>query len=136
MNCAQLKMVNETVPNWLYPTYGTGNTILLSTGYLLLFSLGSFLPREDYNPSIPHNIPGTLNYLAYTQNQNDEFWRVIFIFPIIFNIFMITVFSLFIKEDSIMFNISAGEDEKALNLIRKVYDKDEDHKHILSHLKK
>ena len=125
-------MVNETVPNWLYPTYGTGNTISLSTGYLLLFSLGSFLPREDYNPSIPHNSPGTLNYLAYTQNQNDEFWRVIFIFPIIFNIFMITVFSLFIKEDSIMFNISKGEDEKALNLIRKVYGKDEDHRHILS----
>ena len=42
----------------------------------------------------------------------------------------------FIKEDSIMFNLSQNKDEKALRLIDKLYDKTQDRQLILSTLKR
>ena len=50
------------------------------------------------------------------------------------NLVMLVNFFLFIKEDSIMFNLSIDNDESALNLIRKVYET-KDEKAILSTLK-
>ena len=46
--------------------------------------------------------------------------------PLIINLIMLFNFNFFIKEDSIMFNLSEGNDESALNLIKKVYSPDED----------
>jgi len=42
---------------------------------------------------------------------------------------------VFIREDSIMFNLSKEDDEAALRLIDKVYHKDEDRQEILQTLK-
>ena len=42
------------------------------------------------------------------------------------NIIMLLNFTLFIREDSIMFNLGQGNDEGAKNIIKKIYDKSED----------
>ena len=44
---------------------------------------------------------------------------------------MLFNFLVFIKEEPIMFNLSKGEDQKALSLIQKVYNSDENHLAIL-----
>lgn len=48
---------------------------------------------------------------------------------------MLVNFVLFIKEDSIMFNLSAENEEEALILIDKVYHAEEDRQEILAALK-
>jgi len=48
---------------------------------------------------------------------------------------MLFNFTLFIKEDSIMFNLSQDKDQEALVLIDKIYHKDEDRQWILAALK-
>ena len=68
------------------------------------------------------------------QNQNDQFWRFLYLIPVAINVFMITVFLIFIQEDSIMFNISNNDDLSALNLIKKVY-KPECAQEVLTSLK-
>lgn len=51
------------------------------------------------------------------------------------NIIMIFNFSLFIREDSIMFSLTKGHDASAKRLIQKIYSKDEDTQLILDSLK-
>ena len=53
--------------------------------------------------------------------KKDEFWRVIYIFPIIFCILQLLVFLLFIRVDSIVYSIKKGWTEDAKYLIAKVY---------------
>lgn len=48
---------------------------------------------------------------------------MLYLIPVMMNIIMLINFNLFIKEDSIMFNLSKGNDEGARNLIKKIYDK-------------
>jgi len=72
---------------------------------------------------------------AYEANRADEFWRVIYLVPAVLNLFMISAFLLFIKQDSIMFCISKDDDESAMGLIEKVYHSSEDRKAILANLK-
>ena len=43
-------------------------------------------------------------------------------FPVIVNSFILLSYTLLIKDDSIMFNLSQGDQESALRLIRKIYD--------------
>ena len=42
-------------------------------------------------------------------------------FPALLNLAMLLIFLFIIKEDSIMYNLSADNETNALNLIRKVY---------------
>ena len=55
--------------------------------------------------------------------------------PAVMNIIMLLNFTLFIREDSIMFNLGQGNDEGAKNIIKKIYDKSEDSQLILDQLK-
>ena len=47
------------------------------------------------------------------------------------NVLMLLIFSIFIKEDSVMFNLGNGNDEGAKKIITKIYDKSEDSQLIL-----
>ena len=58
-----------------------------------------------------------------------------YIFPCFLNMWMLFNMLVFIKEDSIMFNLSKDDDESAMRLIDKVYHKDEDRDEILQALK-
>jgi hypothetical protein len=62
--------------------------------------------------------------LASNENElkDDSFWCWIFLLPAFLNILMVAIFILFIREDSIMINISRGQDQSALNLINTIYD--------------
>lgn len=51
------------------------------------------------------------------------------------NIFMFTCFVVLFNQDSIMYNLSVNEDEKAMKMIKKIYHKDENHEEILQNLK-
>ena len=111
VHMAQLKMVNETVPVYLLEKYGTAVQILSSVGYFFLFSLGRGLPLIEYNPDLARSDSSQLNTRAYHALLNNEFWRTIFFIPCIINLLMLFIFHLFIKEDSIMFNVSNNNDK-------------------------
>ena len=72
------------------------------------------------------------NLKALEANKKDEFWRVIYIFPMIINFIMLVSFTIFIRGDPIMFSISENRDEEALELIEKVYDSSENSYEILT----
>lgn len=101
-----------------------------------MLGCGLILPSGDYNPAIINNIE---NERAKQEDINDSMWRLVLFFPLIINGLALLSYKLFIKEDSIMFNLSRGEDVAALRLIEKVYDvgssSDQDAKEILAYLK-
>ena len=61
----------------------------------------------DYNPALPKE--GS-NLEAYKADFDDENWRIHLAFPMIFNIFMLSSYLFFFKEDSIMFNLQNGKE--------------------------
>ena len=125
-------MINETVPVYLLGRYGTVTNVLTALGYFLVFFFGIGLPAADYNPKL---MDDTNNMEALKANKDDNFWRLMYLFPMMINCIMILNFMLFIKTDPIMFNISHDRDDEALELIDRVYDKTEDRHVILDKLK-
>jgi hypothetical protein len=95
-------------------------------------TLGEFLPSEDFDPELINNLE---NEAAKQANIDDQFWRVLYAIPILVNTWMLLGFLLFVKEDSIMFNLSEGKEAEALVLIKKVYSSEEDPHEILETLK-
>ena len=83
-------------------------------GYFIVFFSGKGLPQRDYNPKLKDDAE---NLIAYNENKSDEFWRVIYIIPVVINSIMLLGFIFGIKYDSIMFNVSKNNDEGALNMI-------------------
>ena len=129
---AAIKMLNESIPVYLLGTYGTLASTCTAIGEMLCLGLGLGLPSEDYNPAL---INDPDNMLAFEADKNDEFWRFCYLFPMFINLFMLSSFALFIKEDSIMYNLSLDRDDEALALIDKIYQKSESRKDILQNLK-
>ena len=125
-------MINETVPVYLMGKYGAFTAMSAQIGYFIVFGFGFGLPASDYNPELQSEPE---NLLAKQADIDDQFWRVMYLFPVLVNTFMITCFTLLIQEDSIMFNLSQGNDAQALNLIKKVYHASENFDNILSTLK-
>ena len=101
---------------------------------MICMSFGIFLPQGDYNPSIAFGA-SIENDFARQANIDDQMWRVLYAIPLILNFYMLFIFIVFIKEDSIMFNLSQDNDSKALVLIDKIYHKSEDRNVILEALK-
>ena len=50
---AALKMINETVPVKVIGKFGSIFSIMMTTGYMLVFISGLGLPPLDYNPAEP-----------------------------------------------------------------------------------
>lgn len=132
VHMANIKMINETVPVYLLGTCGTVVNSMQSFGYYLVMGLGYFMPSGDYDPEIT-NSPE--NERAKQADIDDQFWRFLYLIPVFVNIIMLFNFTVFIKEDSIMFNLSQDNDQEALVLIDKIYHQDEDRQWILAALK-
>jgi len=96
-------MINETVPVYLLGRYGPVVSAGVACGYFLVFVFGKGLPQADYNPKLMDDAD---NLKALEANKEDEFWRVIYIFPMVINCLMLVGFSLFIRCDPIMFCVS------------------------------
>ena len=108
----------------------------MTSGYTLTCIVGLGLLASDYNPAL--GLKNAANKLAYDADVKDEFWRFILFVPVIVNCIMLTVFFLFIRTNSIMFNLSKKDEEhdgEALKLIDRVYDSSEDRQEILAVLK-
>lgn len=112
------KMISESVPVYMLGTFGPFNTVSMSSGFMLVLGFGLLLPSGDYNPSLQDD---PKNLQAKQANIDDEMWRFVYSFPVIINCINLICFCLFIKEDSVMFNLSKFYDEPALALIDKIY---------------
>lgn len=100
-------MINESVPVYKLGSVGVITQIGISFGYVIFLGMSTLLPNE------------TSNIELY---KNDTFCYLIYLIPTILNFLMIIIFILFIQEDSIIFNISRGHDQAALNMINTIYD--------------
>jgi len=56
--------------------------------------MGMGLPKADYDPELGHTIP---NDEAMKADIEDQFWRFMFLFPVLINLFMLTSFCFFIR---------------------------------------
>lgn len=100
-------MIDEIVPVRLIGIYGPATSIFMTFGMFNSMILGLMLPdSEDKQGQI--------------ENEN---WRVLLGFPIIYQIISLVVFGLFIKEDTIIYNVNQGNDKDALIMLKKVYKK-------------
>ena len=131
VHIASVKMITETLPHNLIGPYGTSIPLVMTTGYMLTCVFGLGLPEGDYNPAMPLTGP---NLKAYQANVEDHFWRVILAFPLLMNFFLLSIFFIWIRTDSIMFNLSKNDSQSVLYLIDKVYDSGECRDTILASL--
>ena len=125
---AAVKMINESIPVYMLSSYGTIIQTANAFGYLLCLGFGLILPQGDYNPEITDD---PLNEKARLANINDEWWRFIGAFPVIVCVWMLLSYLININEDSVMFNLSTGNEKDAMKIIKKIYHKDEDYEMIL-----
>ena len=95
-------MLNETIPVNQLGFYGNLTQVFACVGYMVVMGLGLILPQEDYVPgdTSPENLK------ALKANQDDFGWRILYLVPVLINSIMLFNFFVFIKEDSIMYNIS------------------------------
>ena len=129
---AAVKMINETIPVFMLGQVGVVVQTMMAFGYCLVMGMGIGLPAADYDPAI---IGDKSNDAAKLADQEDKFWRFLFVFPCFLNVWMLFNMCVFIREDSIMFNLSKDDEEGAKRLIDKVYHKAEDRDEILKTLK-
>ena len=121
-------MINETVPVYLLGSYGTVLQTCAAVGFMFCFGLGLGLPQSDYDPEMP-------NEAALEADKADEFWRILYGFPILINLFMLISFYINIKQDSIMYNLSIGADQEAMSIIDKLYLPSESRMAIIDNLR-
>lgn len=133
VHMANIKMINETVPVYLLGACGTVVGTMQSFGYFAVLAGGIMLPSGDYDPEL---IGDKENELAKQADVDDQLWRLLYLIPVVLNFVMLINFFCFIREDSIMFNLSQGRDERAMVLIEKLYHPEEDRQRILRILKK
>lgn len=119
VHIATVKMIAETIPEYVKSQYQTYIAVVMTTGYTLTMIVGLGLPSGDYNPALP--LSGD-NLTALNEDKKDHFWRFILFVPVLINIIMLTVFFSKVKTDSIMFNVGSQNNEEALQLIDRIYD--------------
>lgn len=105
LNVAGPKMLDETVPTTLLGAFGILTNTYICLGIFIGMLIGMGLPKDG-------DIEGF---------KKDEFWRVIYGFPIIFCILQFFVFLILIRVDSIVYSIKKGWTDDAKYLIAKVY---------------
>jgi MFS family permease len=71
INIAAPKMLDETVPTYMLKSFGLATNAYICLGITLAMIIGFGFPREGDTQAM----------------KNDEFWRVVFGFPIIFCVF-------------------------------------------------
>mmetsp|Transcript_18953 Transcript_18953/g.18097 ORF Transcript_18953/g.18097 Transcript_18953/m.18097 type:complete len:234 (+) Transcript_18953:445-1146(+) len=114
------KLIFETAPVQSLGLLGSFINTSISTGVMVTGLIG--LGFQDASSlSSPEEV--------------DNFWRVVFLFPILFNLFQLIMLLFVYKNVSIVQLLSKEQDDAALALIKKVYRKDQNHGKILSVLK-
>lgn len=98
-----IKSIFETVPEKHCGVFGSLTNIFLNFGGLFCVVLGMAVPQneEDY--------------------ADDQMWRLSYAFPMVLSTLQIVLLLAVFKWEPIDFSIKAGQDEKALQFIAKVY---------------
>ena len=89
LNTASPKFLDETVPQDLLSKYGISTNIFVCLGIGAGMFIGAGLPPSD----------------DFEAMESDNFWRVVYGLPILFQLPMFLIFLLVIKTDSVIFNI-------------------------------
>jgi len=97
---------------------------------VLGFGLG--LPEGDYNPGV---VGDAKNDEALEEDVANQFWRFIYLFPLLVNLLMLLSFKKFFDLEPIMYSVSLENDNEALSMIEKVYGEGQDPNAILNDLK-
>ena len=112
-------MLDETVPAHLLGTFGTYTNVYANLGLLIVMGLGLGLPSDP------------------TKYKDDEFWRVIYGFPIITLGTGVYLLLTIFKQDSIGFSVMKEDKEAAIEMISHIYGgNNEDHIKIYDDIKK
>jgi len=97
---------------------------------MIVMGLGILLPAKDYKIGEVTEA----NMEAKAANVADEMWRVLYGFPAGINLVILVSFFMFIRSDSIMYNLSIEKPEEAMKLIKKVYLPSNDYEALLKEL--
>lgn len=107
MLCATSKMMEETIPSSLMNKgYGASTNFFVNLNIMISLLFGLGMPTSDEGL-------GSTN-----------FWRVIYLFPVPINAIVIILTLFVYKEDSLEFLIKNGKQEKAMDIIHKIYPND------------
>ncbi len=104
-NLVMGKSIDETIPSEISGSFGILVNAYICFGIMSSYFLGALLPsdEEDY--------------------ASTEMWRVIFAFPIIVAIMQQLLFLIVYREEPIGYCITAGREEEAKKLMRRIYKK-------------
>ena len=94
INVACPKMLDETVPVNLLGAFGIATNAYINLGIGLAMVIGIGLPEEG----------------GIEAFKEDEFWRIVYGFPLIFCFLLQISFLVFLKQESILFSIKQGKD--------------------------
>ena len=114
------KIIFETAPARSLGLLGSFINTSISTGVMVTGLIG--LGFQDAS---------TLT----TPQEVNSFWRAVFLFPIVINLFQLVMILFVYKQVSIVDCLAKDQDDAALALIKKVYRSDQNHKEILGVLK-
>ena len=92
MNVIFGKCITETIPASVMSSYAMGHNIIMCIGMQIVYLLGAGLPSDT----------------DFEGNLEDEFWRVIWISPVLIGITEILLLVYFIQHEPIAFCIMNG----------------------------
>ena len=104
-NVAFGKLVTETIPISVMSYFAMAHNASICVGLMVVFFLGSVLPDPD----------------DLEANKQDEFWRIIWIFPAIIGLIEILLTLFVIRLEPINYCVMTGRDEEGKKHLRKVY---------------
>ena len=107
MNIAFGKMVSETIPTRLVPTFLMAHNGSVCIGFILVFGLAALLPDAD----------------DLQANKDDELWRVIWLAPAVIAIVEILLVLFAFPYEPVGFCMMMGRDEEGMLHLKRVYRK-------------
>ncbi|CDW82078.1 sugar transporter family protein [Stylonychia lemnae] len=113
------KQIEETVPNHLYGSFGVVSALTINGGEMLGIVMGLGLPDSQDEEAM----------------SKTTFWRYIFGSPWVFQVITLVSYFFILKHDTIKYLIDNNKDAEALQMVKKVYHKSEDHQYILDYIK-
>lgn len=102
--CATPKCLDEVLPAELIDNgFGTSTNIMINLSYLQVMIMANFMP--DDKASLVDN----------------NYWRILFTVQVPFQLLVIFLHMYYFTEETVDFNVKQGNQEEAIQLIRKVY---------------
>lgn len=105
------KMIEETVPSYLLPPYGSSSNIGIATGALIPMILSAGLPGPTDMVSL----------------KKDKFYKLVLLFPLLFQVIQLSFFALIYRLEPLKYLVRNNRGSRALRVIKKLYHRSSDH---------